>query len=114
TITEITDKLSDNASEEMDEASRSDSETPNLLRDISGINRSQRASKSISWGVNVTREYVKDSTVPANTLITPSTPPRSILKRRHGYEEGADYEIYRMSNLALLKPAKKFREDKNK
>ncbi|CAG8816791.1 10599_t:CDS:2, partial [Cetraspora pellucida] len=114
TITEITDKLSDNVAEEieeMDEISRSDSEAPNLLRDISKINRS---SKSISWGVNVTREYVKDSTVPANTLVTPSMPPRSILKRRYDYEEGADYEIHRMTNLTLSKPAKKFREDKNK
>ncbi|CAG8495361.1 1911_t:CDS:2 [Cetraspora pellucida] len=111
TITEITDKLSDNVAEEMDEISKSDSEAPNLLKDISKINRS---SKSISWGVNVTREYVKDSTVPANTLVTPSIPPRSILKRRHDFEEGADYEIHRMTNLTLSKPAKKFREDKNK
>ncbi|RIB14115.1 nucleolar protein,Nop52-domain-containing protein [Gigaspora rosea] len=111
TITEITDKLSDNnVAEGMNEVSRSYSET-RYLRDMSSETlRINRSSKSISWGINVTREYVKDSTVPANTLAAPSTPPRGILKRRYDHEENADYEICRLSNLTLSIPAKKFRE----
>ncbi|CAG8786547.1 31564_t:CDS:10, partial [Gigaspora margarita] len=108
TITEITDKLSDNnVAEGMNGVSGPYSET-RYLRDMSSETlRINRSSKSISW------EYVKDSTVAANTLATPSTPPRGILKRRYDHEENADYEICRLSNLTLSMPAKKFREDKN-
>ncbi|CAG8581922.1 10977_t:CDS:2 [Scutellospora calospora] len=119
TITEITDRLSIDTADINDTmevdipngiASSSTSETPNG-------DRCRRSSKSISWGVNVTRvnyytiyvipEYVKDSTVSSNTLVTPSTPPRGILKRRH-----EEVEIHRMTRSTLM-PVKKFREDKN-